>query len=191
MRKLILHMITSIDGFIADEEDNVNPATQWDEEMQSFYLETFKAADITVFGRRLYEQYVGHWAQVAAGAIPPENDIERRWAQRLMAMKKVVLSTTLEDLTGNTTVLDGDIGAAIAAMKVKSGGDILLMCGPSLVAQLTNERLIDEYMLFMCPNALGRGVHLFRDIAEPVRLRFQRSRLFRGGVNLVYYTPHG
>lgn len=63
MRNLVLHIVTSIDGFISDYDDNVNPAAQWDEEMHDFYLDLFKHSDAVVFERRLYEQYVGHWSR--------------------------------------------------------------------------------------------------------------------------------
>lgn len=189
MRKLILHMITSIDGFISDRNGAVNPATQWDEEVRQFYLDLFTAADGAVFGRCLYQQYVGHWDRVAAGQIPAETDLELRWAQRLRDMNKFVLSRTLENVGGNTIVLGSDIAEKLATLKRQPGGNLLLLCGPSLLAQLNAHHLIDEYMLYMCPSALGQGTHLFRDITEPVKLRFERTVPFRTGMNLHFYAP--
>ena len=76
MRKLIFsRMITSIDGFIADAEDNVNPEAQWTKEMQQLYLDLFSAAGAVVFGRRLYQQYVGHWARVGGEEIAPRQTL--------------------------------------------------------------------------------------------------------------------
>jgi dihydrofolate reductase len=190
MRKLVLHMITSLDGFIADREDNVNPATQWDEEMHSHYLDLFSAAGSVVFGRRLYEQYVGHWSQVAVGEISAENDLELRWTRRLMAMPKLVVSTTIDsDPDSNTDVVRDDVARELTELKATADGDMLLMCGPALVAQLATRNIIDEYMLYVCPVALGDGVPLFGDLTEPVRLAYQRTRAFSSGVNLQYYTP--
>lgn len=189
MRKLILHMITSIDGFTADTEDNVNPEAQWDEEMQQSYLDLFSSAGAVVFGRRLYQQYVGHWARVASGELAPETDLELRWTKRLMEMQKFVVSTTLHDLGDNTTVIASDVADELANLKGQSGGDLLLQCGPALFAELTRQHLIDEYMLYMCPNVMGQGTHLFRDLTAPIRLRFERSVPFRAGVNLHFYAP--
>jgi dihydrofolate reductase len=58
-------MIASIDGFIADGHGNVNPETRWDEEMQRFYVDLFTNVDAVVYGRRIFEQYLGHWGQPA------------------------------------------------------------------------------------------------------------------------------
>ncbi len=189
MRELILHMITSIDGFIADAEDNVNPEAQWDEEMQQSYLDLFSAAGAVVFGRRLYQQYVGHWARVASEEIAAETDLELRWTKRLMEMDKFVVSTTLHDLGDNTSVIASDVAGELAKLKERSGGDLLLQCGPALFAELTSQHLIDEYMLYMCPSAMGRGTHLFRDVTAPITLRFERSVPFKAGVNLHFYAP--
>jgi dihydrofolate reductase len=189
MSKLVLHMITSIDGFIADNEDNVNPATQWDEEMHTHYLELFTSAGAVVFGRRLYQQYVGHWSRVAAGEIPAGNDIEWRWTRRLMAMPKIVVSTTLsEDPETNTRLVDADIAGRLGQLKAESGSDVLLMCGPALAAHLAAHQLIDEYLLYVCPIAFGRGVHLFRDFTSPARLAHRDTRRFHSGVNLHRYA---
>lgn len=182
-------MIMSIDGFISDRDGVVNPETQWDEEMQRFYLDLFTAAGATVFGRRLYQQYVLHWERVATGAIPPETDVELKWATRLLDMPKYVISRTSPDVAANTQIVTGDIKAELAELKQESGGDVLLMCGPSLLAQLTAARLVDEYMLYVCPSAFGSGTHLFRDITDYIKLQYERSVTFSGGVNLHYYKP--
>ena len=189
MGRLILHMITSIDGFISDHDDAVNPETQWDEEMQQFYLDRFTTAEAVVFGRRLYQQYVGHWARVASGEIPPQTGLELRWATRLLDMPKYVVSTSSPDVAANTRILTGDIAAELAERKQKAADGLLLMCGPALLAHLTAARLVDEYMLYVCPSALGAGTHLFRDISDHVKLSYTRSVSFTTGVNLHIYKP--
>jgi riboflavin biosynthesis pyrimidine reductase len=62
-------------------------------------------------------------------------------------------------------------------------------CGPALVAELSRHQLIDQYMLYVCPNAIGRGKHLFSDIDKPIKLEFDRTVPFSTGVNLHYYRP--
>src|ERR1035441_10007527 len=117
MRKLVLHMITSIDGFIADRHGNVNPETQWDEEVQRFYLDLFTKADALVYGRGIFEQYVGHWKNVASGAIPAANDFELRWTQRMVNMQKFVISTKLKEVGPNTSIIKGDVANALSKLK--------------------------------------------------------------------------
>jgi dihydrofolate reductase len=170
MRQLVLYMIVSVDGFISDGRGVVNPRAQWDEEIQRFYLETYQHADAVVFGRGIHDAYVGHWRKVADGTIAPQTDLELRWARRLMAMPKYVVSSSLTEAKNNTQILSGDIGARIAELKRGGSGNLLLICGASLFARLTTARLIDEYMLFMCPHAMGNGDHLFRALPAAVDL---------------------
>ena len=189
MSKLILHMLTSIDGFIADNDDVVNPAAQWDLEMHRFYLELFTDVGAAIFGRRLYDQYVLHWNQVAEGAIPPASHVELQWTQRLRDMPKYVITRSRPELVANTEILTGDISQRIVDLKQETAGDLLLLCGPSLLAQLTAERLIDRFMLYVCPSALGQGVHLFRDLSSHLMLEHLRTVPFSSGVNLHSYAP--
>jgi dihydrofolate reductase len=191
MRQLILHMITSIDGFISTSDGQVNPQTQWDEQMQQHYLDLFTASGGAVFGRNLYQPYVGHWSKVASGEVPADSKLELAWTRRLTAMDKYVISNTLTDAEHNTQVLSGDIAGQIQRIKQANGGDLLLMCGPALFAELTRHHLIDQYMLYVCPNAIGHGNHLFRDISEPIALSYERTVPFSAGVNLQYYRPPG
>lgn len=104
-----------------------------------------------------------------------------QWVRRLMDFPKYVASSKLDHLGYNTAILNGDVAAGLAKLKQDTGGDLLLICGQSLYAQLTRQRLIDEYMLYVCPNAIGQGTHLFRELPEPVKLR--------PGVTLERYAP--
>jgi hypothetical protein len=122
MRKLILHLIISTDGFISTEDGNVNPAAHWSEEVQDHYTDLFDRAGGVVFGRNFYEQYVGHYSKVAAGEIPPETDLPSEeahnehflachlsWTKRLIDMDKFVVSNSLPPTTPGIRVM----GAAV------------------------------------------------------------------------------
>jgi dihydrofolate reductase len=189
MRKLALHMIVSIDGIFSSEYGSVNPHTQWDEEIHRFYLDLFTASGGVVFGRNIYEQYVGHWSRVARGEIPAATDYELRWTQRLTDMPKFVISSSAPTLIGHRDqVLSSEVERAVSKLKDQPGGDLLLMCGPALLAQLNRMGLIDEYMLYVCPNALGHGRHLFADIDEPLSLTVEQTVPFASGMTFNRYA---
>jgi dihydrofolate reductase len=202
MRKLILHLIISTDGFISTEAGDVNPAAHWSEEIQEHYTDLFDRAGGLVFGRNFYEQYVGHYSKVAAGEILAENDLPPEeahnehflashlaWTKRLTDMHKFVVSNSLSPTTPGISVISDDIASQILQLKQQEGGDLLLMCGPSLFAVLTANKLIDEYRFYVYPNALGRGNHLYRDIAAPISLTPGRSVPFADGMELRSYKP--
>jgi dihydrofolate reductase len=186
---LVLHMIISVDGFISDGQGGVNPAAQWDEEVHRFYLETFREARAVVFGRGVFEAYVGHWRRVAAGTVPSQNELELAWARRLTDMPKYVVSATLTSAPVNTRVLSGDVVAKIAELKRSQAGKLLLICGPSLFNQFTRARLIDEYTLFVCPNLMAHGDHLGRELPEGLTLAFESALAFASGMQMMRYRP--
>lgn len=194
MRKLILRMLTSIDGLIADPGGDLRFGSHWSEDMQRFYVESFNAAGGLIYGRVVYEKYVPYWEALAAtgkhaggGAT---TDAEVTYATRVRELPKYVASNTLNGVTGNTTILRGaELVEQVAALRNRPGGDLLLMCGPALLSALSVEGLVDEYMLDVYPIALGHGVHLFRDIPTPIALSLVSSRRFPQGVNVHVYKP--
>jgi riboflavin biosynthesis pyrimidine reductase len=105
----------------------------------------------------------------------------------MMEMPKYVLSTKQTEAYVNTTILRSP--EILPKLKQEAEGDILLLCGPRLFAELSSKRLIDEYMLYVCPSAIGQGTHIFRDIPENIKLTFERAIPFSSGMNLHYYTP--
>lgn len=188
MRRLALHMIISADGIFSSEYSSVNPDTQWDEEVQRFYVDLFSDSGGIVFGRKLYDQYWGHWSRVASGEIPAQSELELRWTRRMAEMPKFVVSHSEPvHYGGDSRGISGDIAAAVKELKSSPGGDILLMCGPALLAEFARERLVDECMLYVCPNVLGEGRQLFGQLGEPMRLRLVQTVPFSSGMLFTKY----
>jgi dihydrofolate reductase len=189
MTKLSLHLVMTIDGFIATEDGDAAPGAQWDEEMQQSYLDDFTAAEGIVFGRKTHDAYYGHWSRVGKGELPASNELEQAWTQRMVAMHKFVISNTLQSAASDTTVIGGDVSAGIRELKERHAGDLLLICGPGLFTQLTAAELIDEYILYISPLALSSGGHLFRDVRGPISARVASTRPFTSGMTLHRYQP--
>jgi dihydrofolate reductase len=193
-RRVILRMLTSIDGFIADPGGDLGFGSRWSEDLQQFYAESFSAADGLVYGRVVYERCVPYWEVVAGtgrhahGEVATEAEVA--YATLVRELPKYVASDTLNGVQGNATILRrADLVKEIAALRNQPGGDLFLMCEPALLSTLSAKRLVDKYMLDVYPVALGRGVHLFRDIARPIVLSHLSSRRFPQGVNVNVYKP--
>lgn len=185
-------MLSSVDGFIADPNGDLRFGPHWSEELQAMYAQDFTAAGGLVFGGTVYRKYVPYWEGVAInGRHPhgPATDSEVTFATCIKNLPKYVASTTLPEADANTTVLGPDPVRHIAELKRQPGGDLLLMCGPALLAALAGQNLVDEYMLDMYPIAIGRGIHLWRDVTHPVELRLIHSRSFPDDVMVNTYAP--
>jgi dihydrofolate reductase len=193
MRKIILHMMTTVDGFIADSSGRLTGNwTNWDQEMRQFYNDLFATIDTIMYGRVIYEEMVPAWEAIAAGNAPQaasNTAADRVFGRRLHDIHKIVISTTLDQVDANATFIGDNLAAEIAAVKSKPGTDILLYCGPRLLATLTDLELIDEYMLYVNPVALGQGVHLFGELSNPLQLQLLKTKTFTSGTVLSYYQP--
>ena len=193
MRKLILHMMTTMDGFIADSEGKLSGWTNWDEEMKDFYNdEVFAASDTIMYGRRIYEEMVPAWTAIADrhphhGETPTEGDVA--FGKRVRDMKKIVVSTTLEHAGRNAILIRDNIAERIIELKMQTDSDILLYCGPRLVSTLTELGSIDEYMLYVNPIVLGQGTNLFGNLKGTLQLKLLKTKIFGSGVVLKYYQP--
>jgi dihydrofolate reductase len=120
-------------------------APLWDNEAGTFLNQVYERADAFLFGRRTYEIFAGSWG---AWADPGDNPI---WTA-LNSRPKYVASTTLTDPQwADTTVLSGDVAAAVADLKAKPGGELQVHGSGALISWLLANDLVDEITLFVCP----------------------------------------
>jgi dihydrofolate reductase len=192
MRKLIVHMTITVDGFIAGPDGTLWEAFPWPEEMQQFTNDVFSRVDTAVYGRLTYEAIVPWWADVAKGNYPPDVRITEReieFANILQSIRKVVVSRTIEDVGAEALVIRGDVVPAVAELKEGPGRDIVLHGGSGLVVQLAEADLIDEYMLFVSPAAIGAGKPLFSGLRRELPLRLLETRTFDSAFTLLRYEP--
>jgi dihydrofolate reductase len=191
MRRLILFMTTTLDGFIAKEDGGLWDAFPWPDEMQAFANDFYRTVDTAIYGRHAYDAIVPWWRNVAEGRYPTDVQITEReleLAAMLQQIEKIVFSTTLPT-DGPDTVLRGNPIDAVTQIKSRPGGAIVLHAGADLVAPLAEASLIDEYLLFVTPAALGSGRTLFAGLHHELPLELAETRVFDDSVVLLRFHP--
>jgi len=157
----------------------------FDDEAEAFLAEVFKRADAFLFGRRTYEIFAGYW-----GVMPDPDD--NPVAGPLNRRPKYVASTTLTDPRwAGTTVLSGDVAAAVRELKAKPGGELQVHGSGNLVRWLLENHLVDELTLLTYPVVVGQGTRLFPATGPDTALELVDSRATPGGVTIQVYRPAG
>ena len=155
------------------------------DEAATFLNGVFQRADAFLFGRRTYEIFAGYW-----GVMPdPDNN---PIAGPLNRRPKYVASTTLSDPHwADTTVLSGDVAAAVGELKAKPGRELQVHGSGALVRWLLDNQLVDEITLLTYPLVVGQGTRLFPDTGPDTALDLVDSRATSGGVTIQVYRPAG
>ena len=135
-----------------------------------------------LFGRITYEMMASFWPTPQAHASAPIV------AERMNGLPKVVFSKTLAQATwNNTRLLKGELTAEVRKLKAEPGPGMVLMGSGSVISQLAQARLIDQYQFAINPIVLGRGRTLFESLETKLGLKFVQSRNFKNGNVVVWY----
>jgi dihydrofolate reductase len=157
----------------------------FDNETTTFITQTYQRADAFLFGRRTYEIFAGTWGEIAEMRAHPIG-------VALNETPKYVASTTLTDPQwAETTVLSGDVAAAIGELKAKPAGELQVHGSGNLVRWLLDNHLVDEITLLIVPVVLGQGTRLFPDAGPDTALDLVDSRADSKGVTIQVYRPNG
>ena len=186
MGKIVVFNSVSLDGYFTDTHGdmsfarNDNPDTEWD----AFVAGNARSGGTLLFGRITYELMASFWpTSFAAEKMPVV-------AERMNNLPKVVFSRTLGSaLWNNTKLVKNDLIGEVRKMKKESREDMAIMGSGSIVSQLTQNGLIDEYQIVMIPVALGNGRTMFEGITVKVPLKLTKTRAFRNGNVLLCYQP--
>jgi dihydrofolate reductase len=194
MRKLIVNEFISLDGVAqapggADEDTTGGFAhggwhmRYMDEPSQEYVLKGIVEADGFVLGRRTYEIFAGYW--------PNAPEEEQVVAEPLNTKPKYVASTTLSDPLEwqNSTVLQGDVADAVAALKQEDGADLHVIGSTQLVKTLIERGVVDELRLMIDPVVLGGGKRFFQDDGQLRLLRLVETQPTTTGAILATYAP--
>ena len=163
----------------------------FDNETMTFINQTYQRADAFLFGRWTYELFAGYWGAQERARAALEDPGNHQIAAALNTKPKYVASNTLtEPRWANTTVLSGDVAAAIGELKAKPGGELQVHGSGALIRWLLANDLVDEINLLIVPVVVGQGARLFPDTGPDTVLDID-SRATPKGVTIQVYRPTG
>jgi dihydrofolate reductase len=197
MKKLFLHMMVSLDGYI----EGPNKELDWsrelgiDEEFEEYSNEMLRSIGGILLGRNVYEVFINYWPNAfenPAMAPDPSNPSRHLEAARLLhEMPKYVVSTTMKEAPWNNShIIREKIQDEIKKLKEKPGKEIAMFGGAELANSLMEMNLINEFRLIVNPVILGGGTPLFRDGLPKTELELASTRRFKSGAIILTYIPH-
>ena len=185
MRKLKLQLQTTVDGYVAGPEGQLDwMSGDWVESIGKFVNELTDTSDTILMGRKMTNEFVTYWESVVSNQ--PDSP-EFTFAQKMVNMKKIVFSRTHKTIAGkNIQVENSDLVTAVNALKNQPGKDLLVYGGANFVSSLLDNNLIDEMYLFINPVALGEGLSIFKN-RQPLQLT--GSTAYQNGIVVNKYIP--
>jgi dihydrofolate reductase len=178
MKRLKLAMYVSLDG-VVEAPSWTGPF--WSDQLADLQAEYLYSSNALVLGRVTYAGFAAAW--------PGMEEATGDFGRKMNSMPKYVASRTLHDAEWNATVIEGDVPAAVAALKEGDGGDLLIYGSGTLVDELTRDGLIDEYRLMVHPVLVGSGKKLFESVGDTVDLKLADTVTTDKGVAVLTYLP--
>lgn len=186
MRKLTVFNHVTLDGYFTGIDGDFSWARkdERDAEWNEFVASNAVGGGMLLFGRITYELMASYWP------TPLAIENEPLVAERMNNLPKVVFSSTLGKAAwNNTRLVKHGLVEEVHKLKSEPGEDMAILGSGSIVAQLAQEGLIDEYQLVVNPVVIGGGRTMFEVIQKRLALRLIKSRIFGNGNVLLCYTP--
>jgi dihydrofolate reductase len=190
MTQVTLDGVMQGNGAPSDDRSNGFERGGWargagDDETRTFITQTFQGAEAFLFGRRTYELFAGSWGSIGQMRAHPIGVV-------LNEAPKYVASTTLtKPRWKDTTVLRGDLAAAVGELKAKPGGELQVHGSGTLTRWLLQNDLVDEMTLIVVPVVVGQGARLFPETGPDLAFNLVESRFDSKGVMIQVYRPAG
>jgi dihydrofolate reductase len=185
MRKISVFNSISLDGYFTDEKGDMSWAHKNDPEWNDFVAGNAKGGSgPLLFGRVTYQMMASWWPSEQALKMMPDV------AQAMNNLPKVVFSRTLVEATWNNTRLVKDnLVEEVGKLKNETGDDMVIFGSGTIISQLTQAGLIDEYQMVINPIVLGSGRTMFEGLKEKVVLKRTQTRTFDNGNVFACYQP--
>ena len=186
MSRLVVFNHVTLDGYFTDENGDMSWAhvDDKDTEWKAFVEDNTRGGGVLLFGRITYELMASYW--------PTPNAIQNYpiVAKQMNDLPKVVFSRTLDNVSwNNTKLVKSDMVTELRKMKKELGKDMVILGSGSIVSQLSQEGLIDEYQIVVNPIVLGKGRTMFDGIKKILPLKLTKTRTFSNGNILLCYEP--
>jgi dihydrofolate reductase len=175
----------SIDGCIAGP----NGEMDWmvglqDDKINKYVNELTESFGTILLGRKMADGFISYWSDV----INKPNDPWYALGKKMIEIPKVVFTKTLKKSKWiNTDIATGDITDEITKLKRQEGKDMVVYGGASFDSSLIKLGLIDEFLLFINPVAIGNGMTIFKDLNEIQEFKLVKSIAFDSGEVLLHY----
>ena len=179
MRKMVLIMTASIDGYVVAPAGQIVGELPEPAELKRWKLERIRRAGTHIMGRVTYEAMASAWPNSTDDYAAPMNEIP-----------KVVFSKTLEAANwSESSIARGNLADEIAALRSQPGGEIIAWGGARFAQSLSRAGLIDEYVIVTQPVAYGGGKPLFDDLPDARQFRVLAATTYASGTALHLYEP--
>ena len=186
MRKLVLFMHLSLDGFSAGPKGELD-FLSYDEELQQWADQLVKTVGSPVYGRTTYQLMESYWPTVLANPNAPKQSLAH--AQWVENVPKIVFSKSLKEATwNNTRLIKENIAEEVEKLKQQPGKDLVIFGSPGLAADFMNLGLIDEYKFTVHPVILGNGISVFKNNNTKSKLKLINTTRLKSGVVTLHYT---
>ncbi len=182
MRKIILNLAVSLDGFI----EGPNKEVDWmvfDEETGIALNSFLQEIDTVLYGRVSYEMWGDYFPS------DDGSDFEKEFYLTLNKMSKYVFSSSKTEFGGKPILVSSDVAEKMRDLKQKPGKNIWLYGGAGLISTFMNLNLIDEFRIAVIPIILGGGTPMFKEIKRRTKLKLLKTEASRSGVVQLFYAP--
>src|SRR5262245_25560838 len=183
MRKLSVFNLVTLDGYFSGPSGDIS----WhrvDPEFQEYAEKNSNSGNSLLFGRVTYELMASYWPSPQALKDDPVV------AQGMNSSPKIVFSRTLKKADwANARLVKNDLLGEVRKLKQESGKDLTILGSGSIVAQLAQAGLIDEYQILLNPVVLGKGKTMFEGVEGKAALKLTKTRTFGNGNILLCYEP--
>jgi dihydrofolate reductase len=180
MRKLLLQMQMSMDGYVADRDGRMDWMVwsyggdwTWDTQLRKYHTNLMATIDCILLSRKMAVQgFNAHWAALAQRPDNPQST----FAESITMADKVVFTTTLaRSMWDNTTLAKGNLVDEVLSLKRVSGKNIIAFGGAGFASSLIEAGLVDEFHLIVNPVVLGAGLSPFKKINSPLNLHLIKA----------------